>query len=468
MNRIELSILSNLLHSEKYSRVVIPFLKPALFQERVEGIILEEQVKFFDKHGVPASPEVINLELRSRSDITDAELASAEAVVTEISENEGTNHDWLIEKTEEFCKKRAVYLAILESIQILEKKDKKNLTEDAIPKLLQDALAVSFDSSVGHDYLLDAGERWEEYNREDAKIPFGLQALDEVTDGGMRRKAMYCIGAVSGGGKSILMTHTAASVLKRGMNVLYVTGEMAEERIGERIDANLMNVKVKDLKHLQKDIFMTKIDNISLKTVGRLFIKEYPPTIAHAGHIRGLIEELKIKQNFKPDVICLDYLGLFASARMRMGGSVNTYTFLKAVAEEMRSLAIEYDVAVLTGAQFNRGGYDNSDVDMSDTADSMGIIHTLDGYFGFIATEELEALNQILVKTLKNRYGEKKKFVLGLDKSKMQFYDLEASAQFNINQVPVAVKSAVPKERDIPLFDKTKTGRAIAAETFKF
>jgi replicative DNA helicase len=336
--------------------------------------------------------------------------------------------------------------------------------------MLQDALNVSFDVTVGHNYLQDAAERFDAYTKKDECIPFDLQRLNDVTKGGMKRKSLSSVCAQSGGGKSIFMTHTAASTLKQGKNVLYITLEMSEERIAERIDANLMNIAVDSIKNLGKDNFVTKVENIAAKTHGKLYIKEYPTGSAHSGHFRGLLEELKTKQNFKPDLVIVDYLGICASSRMRMGGSVNTYSYIKSIAEELRGLAVEYDVAMLTGVQLNRGGFENSDVDLANTADSMGIAMTMDLMFALIATEELNDLNQTIVKVLKNRYGELTKFIVGLDKPKMMFYDVEDSAQ---TLAPVNTTRNFKKspEKDVPAFDKTRTGRAISGEKvsgFKF
>ncbi len=462
MNRIEVSILSNLLTSEKFSRVAIPFLKPEFFQDRVESILLKEITKFFNKHNKLITKEILNIELSNRDDISDSELEQAGELVQGLLPDV-TNHDWLVEQTEDFCKKKSLYNAILESIKIIDGKEKSSLTEEAIPKLLQDALAVSFSDEVGHNYLMDAAARFDAYTQSEEKIPFGLAEMDKATKGGMSRKAIYCASAVSGGGKSIFMTHTAASTLKQGKNVLYITLEMSESKIAERIDANLMKVTVDSLKEMSKDEFVSKVERISRKTQGKLFIKEYPTGSAHSGHFRALLEELKTKQNFVPDLLIVDYLGICSSARIKMGGTVNTYSYQKSIAEELRALAVENNIAVLTAAQLNRSGYSNSDADMSSIADSMGIVMTLDFFFALISTDELSDMNQVLIKVLKNRSGDLPKFVLGLNKSKMTFFDLESSAQENVS-FDAKPKSSKP-DLDIPVFDRGR--RSISVDDFK-
>ena len=472
MNRIETAILSNLLSNEKFCRIAGPFLQPAYFQDRAEAVLLEESLKFFNRHNHPATASVVEIEMQNRKDLSDNELDVAVKLLQDLPK-EPVNYDWLVEHTEEFCKRRSLYLAILDSIKIIEKSDKSvaGLTEDAIPKLLQDALAVSFNAEVGHNYLTDAAERFDFYARKEDKIPFDLAELNAATKGGMSRKSLTAVAASSGGGKSIFMTHTAASTLRLGKNVLYITMEMSEQKIAERIDANLMKTTVDSLKEMSKDDFIGKVDRIARKTQGKLYIKEYPTGSAHSGHFRGLLEELKTKQNFQPDLVIIDYLGICSSARVRMGGSVNTYSYLKAVAEEIRGLAVEYDVAILTGAQLNRSGFSNSDVDMSNTADSMGLVMTLDCMFALISTDELAEMDQVLIKVIKNRFGDLPKFVVGLKKDRMTFFDLEESAQRGIVQTDPQVNKFAPKrkaEPDVPLFDKTRSGRAVAAEGFKF
>lgn len=458
--RVETQILSNLLTNETYSRKVIPFLDNSYFTEKYEQAILLEVGEFFAKYNQPITKDILKVQLADRKDLTDTVLETA---VKEIDEypSEPANIDWLTEQTEKFCKQRAVYNAILKSIKIIEGEDQK-LNQEAIPSLLTDALSVCFDTAVGHSYTENAEDRWEFYHKKEDKIPFDLKMLNKITKGGMVRKALYCFGAPSGAGKSLLMGHVAASTLRQGKNVLYITMEMAEERIAERIDANLLRVDIDKLGEMSKEEFKNKIDKLQSKTHGRLFIKEYPTGSAHVGHFRALLAELKIKQSFIPDLIVVDYLGICASSRMKMGGSVNSYSYIKAVAEELRGLAVEFNVPVVTGAQLNRSGYDNSDVDMTSTADSMGIVHTLDFFIALIRTEELDDQNSVLIKQLKNRYADPaidKRFLLGLNRPKMTFYDLEDSAQGAI--LPEAKDNVKPRrakkeEDDVPMFDRSK------------
>lgn len=365
--RLEEQILSGLLNDATYSRKVISFLEKDYFKERHEQVVLDEISKFFAKFNEPATKDILKIQLGQRDDVSDKVLNDAVELVSELSA-EKANTAWLVENTEAFCKKMSVYNAVLASIKIIDGSD-ENLTQDAIPDLMSKALAVSFDSSVGHSYFDDAEARWEFYNTKENKIPFDLKMLNKIMGDGMERKAMYCIGAQSGGGKSLLMCHIAAATLKLGLNVLYITLEMAAEKISERIDANLMRIDIDKIAETSKDQFMTKINNIKAKTHGKLFVKEYPTGAAHVGHFRALVEELKIKQSFKADLIVVDYMGICASSRVKMGGSVNSYSYVKAIAEELRGFAVEQDVPLLTGAQLNRSGYDNTDVSMSNTAE---------------------------------------------------------------------------------------------------
>lgn len=458
--RLETQILSGLLNDAAYSRKVISFLEKDYFKEKSEQVVLDEIAKFFSKFNEPASKDILKIQLAARTDISDTVLHDAVEIVTELS-SEKENTAWLVENTEAFCKKMSVYNAVLASIKIIDGSD-ENLTQDAIPDLMSKALAISFDSSVGHDYISDAEARWEYYNTKENKIPFDLKMLNKIFVGGMTRKTLTAIGAQSGGGKSLLMCHIAAATLRLGLNVLYITLEMSEEETAKRIDANLMRTDIDKLGEMSKDIFKTKMDKIQSKTHGRLFIKEYPTGSAHVGHFRALVEELKIKQSFKADLIVVDYMGICASSRMKMGGSVNSYSYVKAIAEELRGFAVEQDVPMLTGAQLNRSGYENTDVNMTNTAESLGIVMTLDVFFALIRTDELDEQSSIMVSQLKNRYsdpGVNKRFLLGLNRSRMTFFDLEDSAQDQI--LPEAVNKSFPArkppaERDVPLFDRSK------------
>lgn len=358
--RIEETILANLIYNEEYTRKVLPFLKSDYFSIREDSAIFDVINSFVTSYGKLPTKEIITLELSNKKDLTEKEFENSVEFVNGFKNN-GTNVEWLVKESEAFCKKKAVYNAIMSSIQIIDGKDKQ-YKEDAIPKLLQDALSVSFDISVGHSFFDNAEDRFNFYNSEEEGIQYDLKTLKRILKK-LPNKALIVIAAQSGGGKSLMMSHIAGATLMQGKNVLYITMEMSENKIAERVDANLIKVDINKILDLGKDEYLNRIDKLQSKTMGRLFIKEYPPSSASSTHFKSLIEELKIKQNFKPDLIVVDYLGITASSRMKMGGSVNTYTYLKSVAEELRGLAIEYDVPVLTGAQLNRGGFNNSDID---------------------------------------------------------------------------------------------------------
>lgn len=448
--RIEQKILSNLIQSEEYVRKVAPFINPIYFSERPERIVVQEILAFFSKFNKVPTKDIIEIELSNRKDINDKELSDCKQVVNNLLVD-NTNFDWLIQKTEKFCKDKAVYNAILESIGIIDGKN-QNLTQEAIPKILQDALAVSFDQHVGHDYLNNADDRYEYYHRKEDKIPFDIQMLNVITSGGLSKKSLNVVMSGTGGGKSLFLCHVAAASLMQGLNVLYITLEMAEERIAERIDANLLNLSMDELKVVDKKIFDNRISKINTKTQGKLIIKEYPTASAHSGHFRALIEELKVKREFRPDILIIDYLNICSSARLRMGASVNSYTYIKSIAEELRGLGVEYNLPVLTATQVTRSGYNSSDVELTDTSESFGLPATADLFIALIRSEELDALNQILVKQLKNRYSDPshyKRFVIGVDRSKMKLYDVEDSAQAGI---------ADAGQDDTPVFDRSKPG----------
>jgi replicative DNA helicase len=605
--RIEQTIISNLITSEEYSRKIIPHLKKEYFADRKESIISSIIMKFFDTYNKPASKEIINIELGNTKGISDKELSEMTDYVKELSD-EPANQEWLVVETEKFCKNRAVYNAILQSIKIIDGTDKQ-YTQDALPSILSDALAVSFDNSVGHDYIDDAESRFEFYHKKEDRIPFDLDMFNKITNGGLPRKTLnialagcvhpdtnviirykkdkvvqtekqlsikeidnllkegyevqvdspdgyvpvnfyvdkgmweeyvlqldngttvrvnenhlfettfgweyakdllhmgkinyltkngYVKGEVfktgqmipivdinvehdnhryytngvsshnTGVGKSLFMCHVASGALSHGRNVLYITMEMAEERIAERIDANILNLSMDELKTIERDSFNKRIAKVAKKTQGKLIVKEYPTASAHAGHFRALLEELKIKRGFTPDIIMIDYLNICASQRMKQGGSVNSYTYVKSIAEELRGLAVEYNVPIISATQTTRGGYSNSDVGLEDTSESFGLPATADLMFALISNEELEQMNQIIVKQLKNRYNDPsyfKRFVLGIDRSKMKLYDVEASAQTNL------ADSGQPKD-DTPLFDKSAFGKRARQEgsynDFKF
>ena len=453
--RIEQAILSNLIHNEEYCRKVVPHLKREYFADRKEAAIASLLIKFFEEYNKPASPEVVQIELGNLKGFTDKEVPEMQEFAKQLTHVE-PNQDWLLQNTEKFCKDRAVYNAILSSISIIDGRDKQH-TQDAIPHILSDALAVSFDNHIGHDYLEDFANRFEFYHRVEEKIAFDLDMFNKITKGGLSRKTLNIALAGTGVGKSLFMCHVSAGALMQGHNVLYITMEMAEERIAERIDANLLNLTMDELKVVDKDIFEGRLEKISKKTQGKLIVKEYPTASAHAGHFRGLLEELKLKREFTPDIIMIDYLNICASQRMKMGASVNSYTYVKAIAEELRGLAVEYNVPIVSATQTTRSGFANSDPGLEDTSESFGLPATADFMFALVSNEELEQLNQIIVKQLKNRYNDPnfyKRFVVGIDRAKMKLYDVEASAQTGLSDAGHA-------RDDGPVFDKSDFGKRL-------
>ena len=458
--RIENSIISNLIHNEDYIRQVLPFLNKRYFSDRKEAIIFEEINNFFNKYNKPITKEILNIELSNRTDISDKDYKDFSDYVNQI-EQQDTNSDWLLNETESFCKKKAVYNAILDSIGIIDGKDKQK-SEDAIPSLLSDALAVSFDNHIGHNYIDDSDARYEFYHRVEEKIPFDLDMLNKITKGGLSNKTLNVVLAGTGVGKSLFMCHAAAANLMDNKNVLYITMEMAEERIAERIDANLLNLSMDELKVVDKQIYDKRLGKVKESSRGRLIIKEYPTAGAHAGHFRALLEELHLKQDFTPDIIYIDYLNICSSQRLRYGANVNSYTYVKTIAEELRGLAVEYDVPIMSATQTTRSGFTNSDPGLEDTSESFGLPATVDLMFALISTEELEELGQIMVKQLKNRYADPsyyKRFVIGVDRAKMKLYDVEISAQQNISD---------NGQDDGPVFDKSDFGKRLTTEGFKF
>ena len=458
--RIETKILSNLVYDEQYCRKVIPFIKTDYFSERKEAILSKIIVEFFTKYNKPLTKEILSIEVGNRTDINDKELAEINSYVDTMTHEE-VNESWMLEQTEKFCKDKAVYNAILHSIRIIDGGDKVN-TKDSIPSILSDALAISFDNHVGHDYIEDSDARYDYYHRVEEKVPFDLDMFNKITKGGLSKKTLNIVLAGTGVGKSLFMCHVAAGVLTLGKNVLYITMEMAEERIAERIDANLLNLTMDELKVIDKDIFDNRIKKISSKTQGKLIVKEYPTAGAHSGHFRALLEELKLKREFLPDIIFIDYLNICASQRMKQGGSINSYTYIKSIAEELRGLAVEYNVPIVSATQTTRSGFTNSDPGLEDTSESFGLPATADLMFALVSNEELEQLNQIIVKQLKNRYNDPsyyKRFVIGVDRAKMKLYDVEASAQ-------VGLSDAGQVQDDVPMFDKSEFGKRQKAEAF--
>jgi replicative DNA helicase len=452
------------MYDEEFARKVIPFIKEDYFTDRNDQVVIEEIVKFFDKYSKLITKEILTIEVLDRKDLSQTEAKQLPEFVDTIAENV-QDVRWLITETERFFQKRAVYLAILDSIAIIEGKDTKK-SEDAIPSLLQDALSVTFDMQVGHDYLEDTEDRYDFYHLKETGIPFNLEIFDKITGGvGLRPKTLTCVSAKTGGGKSIFLCHTSANALMQGKNVLYITMEMSEYRIAERIDANLFDTPLLQLKNLDKKNFTNRIEKIKAKTHGRLVVKEYPTGAAHAGHFRALIEELKAKKDFVPDLICVDYMNICASQRVR-NHNANSYTIVKSIAEELRAIAVEYNVPVLTATQLNRGGMASTDVEMTDTSESIGAVAALDLYFAIIRTEELDELGQVLIKQLKNRYGDPnnyKRFVIGLDSAKMKFHDVEASAQENVSGATEA-----EEYEEEPVINRPSLKKKLNTEQFRF
>ena len=431
-SNVESMIVNSLLYNEGYVRRVLPHLKDEYFEELNNKIVFDEINKYFTKYDAIPTKEALSIELETRSDLTGDTYTT---IVDWLGHSQDEPHElkWLCDTTEKWCRDRAVYNALLESIQIADG-NSETMGRDAIPSILTDALSVSFDNSVGHDYLYDSDERFEFYHRVEEKIPFDLEMFNKITKGGLGNKTLNIALAGTGVGKSLFLCHTAASHLMQGKNVLYITLEMAEEKIAERIDANLLNVNIKDIPDLPRMIFESKVSDLSRKTQGKLIIKEYPTASAHSGHFRALLNELALKKSFSPDIIFIDYLNICASSRYK-GAIVNSYTYVKAIAEELRGLAVETNVPIVSATQTTRSGFASSDVDLTDTSESFGLPATADLMFALISTEELEGLNQILVKQLKNRYNDptvNKRFMVGIDRAKMRLYDCEQSAQEDI------------------------------------
>ena len=433
MDRIECKILSNLIYDETYTRKVIPFIKETYFELLPEKIVFQEIHSYVMKYDDIPTQSVLKIEIENRKDISDDAFQTSVNLVNDLKE-EKFDEQWLLDTTEKWCKDRAIYLALLDSVKIADGKDKTR-TKDSIPSILSDALSVSFDDHIGHDYIGDSDSRYDFYHKKEDKIPFDLDLFNKITKGGLPNKTLNIALAGTGVGKSLFMCHVASSVLLQGRNVLYITLEMAEERIAERIDANLLNVPIQDIGELPKQMFENKVTNLAKKTQGTLIIKEYPTASAHSGHFKSLLNELALKKSFRPDIIFIDYLNICSSSRFRGGSNVNSYTLVKSIAEELRGLAVEFNVPIISATQTTRSGYGSSDVELTDTSESFGLPATADLMFALISTEELESLGQILVKQLKNRYNDanlSKRFVVGIDRAKMRLYDCEQSAQQDI------------------------------------
>jgi len=431
--RVPLTILKTLLHDEQFTRQVLPFVQPEYFEERSDRVIFEEIASYLkDYDGLPTK-EVLHIEVEKRTDLSEDEFKLSDQLIASLDAIE-SDTSWMLDTTEKWCKERAIYLALMESIKIADGQDDKK-QPDAIPSILSDALAVGFDQHVGHDYIDDSKDRFAYYHRVENKTPFDLEYFNKITSGGLSDKTLNIALAGTGVGKSLFMCHVASSTLLQGKNVLYITLEMAEEKIAERIDANLLNVNIQEIADIPKSSFTKKIDRLAAKTSGKLIIKEYPTASAHCGHFRALLQELKLKKSFEPDIIFVDYLNICASSRYRSAVNVNSYSYVKAIAEELRGLAVETSVPICSATQTTRSGFASSDPNLTDTSESFGLPATADLMFALVSTEDLEGLNQIMVKQLKNRYNDptmNKRFVVGIDRAKMRLYDCEQSAQDDI------------------------------------
>jgi replicative DNA helicase len=434
--KLEQTILKNLIYNEEYLRKVLPFLKEEYFSDRTERTIYNEITSFVESYNNTPTIEALGLAIQERRNLTNEELEKSKAYLEEVTKSprEGSEIQWIVDKTEKFCQEKAIYNAVLGSISILDGKDKTH-DKGQIPKILSDALAVSFDNSVGHDYLENTDERYEFYHRHEERIPFDLDYFNKITKGGLPNKTLNIALAGTGVGKSLFMCHVAAGAMVQGKNVLYITLEMAEEKIAERIDANLLNVTVDELSELTKELYDRKINKLKDKVVGKLIIKEYPTASASSTHFRTLLNELNLKKSFVPDIIFIDYLNICCSSRIKAGANVNSYTYVKAIAEELRGLAVEFNVPIVSATQTTRSGFTSSDPGLEDTSESFGLPATADLMFALISSEDLEELGQIMVKQLKNRYSDPtqyKRFALGIDRAKMRLYDVEQQAQNDI------------------------------------
>ncbi len=455
MKNITLTILENLVANEEYARKVLPFLKEEYFQDRNQRIVFKEISSFALKYSKLPTKTSLEVELDNRKDLTEQQYKDITNIVSNFTDD-AVDIEWLTDTTEKFCKDRAIYNAVVDGISIIEGRDSTR-KPDALPSLLTDALSVSFDNRVGHDYIEDASDRFEYLHRKEERIPFDLEYFNKITKGGLPQKTLNIALAGTGVGKSLFMCHMAANCINQGRNVLYITLEMAEERIAERIDANLMNVSMDALQDLPKPMYDDKIEKIMNKVKGKLIIKEYPTASAHTNHFRSLLQELSIKKSFKPEIIFVDYLNICASSRFKGGSNINSYTLIKSIAEELRGLAVENNVPIVSATQTTRGGYVSTDIGLEDTSESFGLPATADFMFALISTEEMEELQQITVKQLKNRYNDptvNKRFVLGIDRSRMKLYDVELKAQSDL------VDSG--QEDEIPVLDKTTSGERYA------
>ncbi len=469
MTQFEHVIFGNLINRDDYGRKVVPFLKNEYFNDKADRTLFSLIESYVHKYNRFPTKEALSVDLASINGLDDQTFKNVKTVIEDLSHDPKTDLDWIVEKTEKFCQEKAVYNAIMQSIQIIDGKDEKQ-SKGSIPQILNDALAISFDTNIGHNFLDDATSRFDFYHRKEVRIPFNLEFFNKITKGGLPRKTLNVALAGTGVGKTLFMCHTAAGNLLDGKNVLYITMEMAEERIAERIDANLLDITVDELATISREEYDRKIARIRGKTTGKLIIKEYPTSSAGSANFRHLLNELKLKKNFVPDIIYIDYINICASSRVKYNSSVNSYTYIKAIAEELRGLAVEFNVPIVTATQTTRSGYSNSDVDLTDTSESFGLPATADFMFALITSEEMEELNQILVKQLKNRYNDPsrhKRFVIGVHRAKMKLYDVEEDAQDGlVDDRPVMDKTGFG-ERDSEFFKSRSKFDRNKMENFK-
>jgi replicative DNA helicase len=458
---LEKTILSNLVFNEDYYRRVYPYIKQDYFEDSDLKKVFDTYSTYVEQYKEPPSVEALKISIDKRKDLNENSYKNVMTHVDDLKVDGNTNIEWLVSETEKFCQDRDLFNSIRKAILIMDGED-KSADKGSIPELLSQSLSISFDTSIGHDFIEDADSRYDFYHRKEERLPFDIDMLNKITKGGLPRKSMTVLLATTGGGKSLVKCHMAASYLLQGKNVVYITMEMAEERIAERIDANMMDVTIDELKIMPRDVYEKRIERIKGKTTGKLVVKEYPTGSAHAGHFRHLLNELKMKRGFVADVIFIDYLNICSSSRVKGAAAANSYTLVKSIAEEIRGLSMEFNCAVVTSSQFNRDGYGNSDVDITNTSESMGITHTADCILGLISSEDLDALGQIMIKQLKNRWGDLgyyRRFTVGIDRSKMQIFDLEESAQRNVMNDKI-VANNTNQDSDNPVFDNTAFGKS--------
>ena len=461
---IESVILANLTFNEEYARKVLPFLKSEYFDSQSEKTAYKEIASYVDKYNGLPTKEALRIAIDEKDNLNEDQYKQVTQVIDSLKVEEKSDIEWLVDKTEKFCQDKAIYNAVRESILVLDGQHKQ-LDKGSIPELLSKALGVSFDSSIGHDFIENGDERYQFYHTKEDKVPFDLELFNKITKGGLSRKSLSVALAGTGVGKTLFMTHCAAANMMAGLNVLYITMEMAEERIAERIDANLLDLTVDDLKEVPKETYVKRLSRVKSKTNGKLIIKEYPTASAGSAHFRHLLNELRLKKNFSPDIIYIDYLNICTSSRMKMGSNVNSYTLIKAIAEELRGLAVEFNVPIMSATQTTRSGYSNSDMGLEDTSESFGLPATADFMFGLISSEELEGLGQLMVKQLKNRWGDTnylKRFVVGIDRSKMRLFDAEENAQDLMDDTPMMDRGAVGERLSAEKKDRSDTGEVLS------